>query len=105
VGKIGASSQSTTPGAYELSQNHPNPFNPTTEINFAIREAGEVRLVIYNLSGQVVRTLVSGQLVAGTHRVTWNATDDSGIRVANGVYLYMLKVGSATIQKKLVLLK
>ena len=103
--KSGASSQSTTPGAYELSQNHPNPFNPTTEISFTIPEAGEVKLVIYNVAGQVVRTLVSGQLVAGTHRITWNATDDSGIRVANGVFLYVLEAGSTTLQKRLVLLK
>jgi hypothetical protein len=89
----------------EFSQNYPNPFNPTTEIAFGIPEGVEVNLTIYNLFGQLVRTLVSGQLPAGKHRVTWNATDDSGRRVASGIYLYVLKAGSVTIQKKLTLMK
>ncbi len=97
--------QVTIPDGYELFQNHPNPFNPTTEITFAIPEASEVKLAIYNLSGQLVRALVSGQLSAGNHRVTWNATDDSGKRVASGIYLYVLKAGSVTMQKKLTLMK
>ena len=97
--------KATLPDGYELLQNYPNPFNPTTEIAFGIPEAGEVKLTIYNLSGQLVRTLVSGQLSAGNHRVTWNATDDRGQRVASGIYLYVLKAGSVTIQKKLTLMK
>ena len=97
--------QTSIPDGYALEQNYPNPFNPTTEISFGIPEAGEVKLVIYNFSGQLVRTLVSGQLSAGNHKVTWNATDDSGIRVASGIYLYVLKAGSITIQKKLTLMK
>jgi hypothetical protein len=97
--------KATMPDGYELLENYPNPFNPTTEIAFAIPEAGEVSLSIYNLSGQLVRTLVSGQLSPGNHKVTWNATDDSGQRVATGIYLYVLKAGSVTIQKKLTLMK
>ncbi|MCH8127517.1 T9SS type A sorting domain-containing protein, partial [candidate division KSB1 bacterium] len=64
------------PNQFVLEQNYPNPFNPTTEISFGIPEAGEVKLAIYNLSGQLVRTLVSGQLPAGNYKVTWKATDD-----------------------------
>ncbi len=95
----------TIPDGFALEQNYPNPFNPTTEISFGIPEAAEVKLAIYNLSGQLVRTLVSGQLQAGNHKVTWNATDDKGLRVATGIYLYVLKAGSVTIQKKLTLMK
>jgi hypothetical protein len=95
----------TIPESYGLEQNYPNPFNPTTEIAFGIPEAGEVKLAIFNLSGQLVRTLVSGQLSAGNHRVTWNATDERGQRVASGIYLYVLKAGSVTIHKRLVLMK
>ena len=97
--------QATIPDGYTLEQNYPNPFNPTTEINFAIPEAGEVELAIYNLSGQLVRTLVSGQFPTGVHRVTWNATDDNGIRVASGMYLYVLKAGQYMDKKKLLLMK
>ncbi|MCH8128074.1 DUF5011 domain-containing protein, partial [candidate division KSB1 bacterium] len=90
---------------YQLYQNHPNPFNPTTEITFALPKAVNVSLVIYNLSGQLVRTLVSGQFPTGVHRVTWNATDDNGIRVASGMYLYVLKAGQYMDKKKLLLMK
>ena len=97
--------QATIPDGYALEQNYPNPFNPTTEISFGIPQAGEVKLAIYNLSGQLVRTLVSSQLSAGNHSVSWNATDDNGIRVSSGIYIYVLKAGSVTIQKKLTLMK
>jgi len=98
-------SETELPNGYQLYQNHPNPFNPTTEISFALPQAVNVRLEIYNLSGQLVRTLVSGQLPAGVHRVTWNATDGNGIRVASGMYLYVLKAGQHMDKKKLLLMK
>ncbi|MDZ7292345.1 MAG: T9SS type A sorting domain-containing protein [candidate division KSB1 bacterium] len=90
---------------YELAQNYPNPFNPTTTIRFALPEAGEVTLTIYNSMGQRVRTLVSGQMNSGWHSVVWDAKDDHGVRVASGVYLYVIKAGSFTAQRKLVLMK
>ena len=93
------------PESYALLQNYPNPFNPTTEISFAIPEASEVNLAIYNLSGQLVMTLVTRQFPAGFHRVTWNATDDKGVRVASGMYLYVLKAGQHIDKKKLLLMK
>ena len=106
AGRSGESElQAVIPEGYALEQNYPNPFNPSTTITFALPEAGEVVLAIYNLRGQLVRTLVFGQLAAGNHSVTWNATDDKGIRVSSGVYLYVLKAGSVTIQKKLLLMK
>ena len=97
--------ESQLPIGYKLFQNHPNPFNPTTEISFAIPEASEVNLAIYNLSGQLVKTLVTRQFPAGFHRVTWNATDDKGVRVASGMYLYVLKAGKHVENKKLLLMK
>lgn len=98
-------SEATLPEGYELLQNHPNPFNPTTEITFALPEASEVTLTIYNSFGQVIRTLVSGQLSAGHHTVTWNATDASGMRVASGVYMYVLKAGDVVMKNKMLLMK
>jgi hypothetical protein len=93
------------PTEYALEQNYPNPFNPSTQITFALPEAGEVQLAIYNTSGQLVRMLVIGQKSAGTHKVMWDANDNNGTRVASGVYLYMLKAGNFTAQRKLVLMK
>ncbi|NUM78503.1 T9SS type A sorting domain-containing protein, partial [candidate division KSB1 bacterium] len=91
--------------SYELAQNYPNPFNPTTTISFALPEAGEVSLSIYNLSGQLVKQLVAREMNAGRHNVVWDATDARGARVASGVYLYVIKTGEFTAQRKLVLLK
>ncbi|MCL4707193.1 right-handed parallel beta-helix repeat-containing protein [bacterium] len=90
---------------YELSQNYPNPFNPTTTISFALPEAGTVSLSIYNMSGQLVKQLVAREMSAGRHNVVWDATDARGARVASGVYLYVIKMGSFTSQRKLVLMK
>ncbi len=95
-----------TPIAFALHQNYPNPFNPTTTIQFDLIEAGNVSLNIYNSAGQLVRTLVSGDFVPGAHKVVWDARDNSGQRVASGLYLYMIKVGQQfTAQKKLLLMK
>lgn len=91
--------------SYVLEQNYPNPFNPTTMITFALPEAGEVSLAIYNMGGQLVRKLVYGEYASGKYEVMWDATDDRGARVASGVYLYILRAGEFTTQKKLVLMK
>jgi len=99
--------------SYQLEQNYPNPFsqiprfagNPTTTISFALPEAGEVSLSIYNMSGQLVKKLVAGEMNAGRHSFTWDATNTRGERVASGVYLYVIKAGAFTSQRKLVLMK
>jgi FlgD Ig-like domain len=90
---------------YALEQNYPNPFNPSTSISFALPEAGAVSLAIYNTNGQLVKTLISGEMNAGRHNVIWDATDARGERVTSGVYLYVLKAGEFTAQRKLVLMK
>lgn len=91
--------------SYQLEQNYPNPFNPSTTINFALPEAGEVTLTIYNLNGQLVKQLVAGEMQVGRHSVIWDAKDGRGQKVASGVYLYVLKAGSFVSQRKLVLMK
>ena len=87
-------------GSYHLAQNYPNPFNPTTTINFMLKKAGPVELVIYNIQGQKVATLVDAKMKAGTHSVTWN-----GSNLASGVYFYKLTSGDFTNVKKMMLLK
>lgn len=93
------------PEEYALMQNYPNPFNPNTTISFSLPEAGEVRLAVFNMLGQKIRTLVSGNLEAGGHSVLWDGMDANGRRVSSGVYVYKLQAGDFSHQKKLVLMK
>ncbi len=76
----------------DLAQNAPNPFNPVTSIAFTLPDSydGRVELVVYDLLGRRVRTLVDGRLVAGRHVATWRGRDDAGRAAASGVYLYRL---------------
>jgi hypothetical protein len=96
---------STLPMAYSLGQNVPNPFNPTTSIEFAIPKSGMVTVEVFNVLGQKVKTLVNEDLRAGYKRVDWDGTDDGGSAVASGVYLYRLKVNDFSETKKMLLLK
>jgi subtilisin family serine protease len=93
------------PTGYVLKQNYPNPFNPTTSIAFELPAAADVSLQVFNLLGQTVRTLHSGRLPAGQHRVEWDARDDAGESVASGVYFYRLTAGSQSQSRKMVLLR
>jgi hypothetical protein len=85
--------------------NYPNPFNPTTLISYSLANAGAIELKLFNVLGQEVRTLVDGFMPAGQHQIEWNGTDETGRRVASGVYLYRLKTTDATITKKMLMLK
>ena len=96
---------SKLPDAYALEQNYPNPFNPETAINFSIKEPGKISLKIYNLQGQLIRTLVAGNRTAGRYAVRWDGTTDQGITVSNGIYLYTLKVNGFADTKKLTFMK
>jgi len=88
-----------------LAQNFPNPFNPTTRIGFALEAAARARLAVYDASGRRLAVLVDRDLAAGPHEVTWDATDDRGLRVASGVYFYRLTAGGQTLTRKLTVLK
>jgi len=79
-----------TPLGFSLAQNAPNPFNPRTTFRFSIPEAGVVRLVVYDVNGRWVRTLVDEYVDAGAHSVTWDGTDDVRRAVGSGVYVYRL---------------
>jgi hypothetical protein len=88
------------PAEFSLLQNFPNPFNPSTTIQFALPRTGTTLLRVYNTLGMEVTTLVSGNLNAGTHTVNWDA---SGI--PSGVYFYRLEAGEFSQTKKLILLR
>ncbi|MBK7865885.1 MAG: T9SS type A sorting domain-containing protein [Ignavibacteriales bacterium] len=89
-----------TPSEFALFQNFPNPFNPETKINFALKEKSEVSIVVYNSSGQQVATLVSGSMDAGYHSVMFN-----GNEFASGIYFYRITAGRFVETKKMVLLR
>ena len=91
------------PRASTVHQNYPNPFNPTTVIPFELSEAGRVRLSVYNVLGQPVRTLVDAHEQAGRHEVQWDALDDRGIGVGAGVYIYRLQTDTRSLSCKMVL--
>ena len=96
----------TRPEVYALGNNYPNPFNPNTSIKYALPAAGQVKLEVYNVVGQVVRTLVSQQQSAGRYAVQWNATDNSGQSLSSGIYFYRLQAGDNFLEvKKMLLLK
>jgi alpha-amylase len=91
--------------SYELSQNYPNPFNPTTVIKYNLPKEGKVTLKIYNLLGQVVRTLVDGEIQVGSHSVIWDSRNDKGQQVSSGIYIYRIQSGNFVKTKKMTLLK
>jgi hypothetical protein len=94
-----------TPLVASLRQNHPNPFNPSTEISFIAPQRGRMTLRIYNVRGELVRTLHDGMIEAGTHSREWNGRDDGGSMAASGIYLYKLDGFGQTLTKKMALLK
>jgi hypothetical protein len=88
------------PQEFELAQNYPNPFNPTTTINFSLPATNQASLKIYNAIGQLMATLVDQQLSQGNHQIQWQAAN-----MSSGIYYYMLKSGSYSETKRMILLK
>jgi hypothetical protein len=93
------------PTRHALWQNFPNPFNPTTTIRFDLAESADVVLQIYDVSGRLIRTLVSANKPAGRYAIPWDGRNAGGHTVASGVYFYRLKAGSYTEARKMVLLQ
>jgi hypothetical protein len=93
------------PEQFQLHQNYPNPFNPSTQIAFSVKEVGEVQLSVYNINGQVVRTLVSGQMNPGHHTITWNGRDNAGNVVPSGLYFYKLRANGYEQTRKMTMTK
>ena len=96
---------SSVPGDFSLSQNFPNPFNPQTSIRYALPQDANVKLVIYNVLGQRVKTLADGHETAGYNTVWWDGKDENGDQVASGIYFYRLQAGKFSVIKKMMLMK
>ncbi len=93
------------PVSFVISQNYPNPFNPSTTIEYALPTRTNIKIEIYNLLGQNVRTLVNKEQLAGNHNVTWDGNNNSGQMVTSGIYLYKLTTHDFSSSKKMLLLK
>jgi len=102
---LGALNVQTTPTEFALRQNFPNPFNPETTIKYDLADGGRVELRIYNMVGQVIRTLVNERQSAGRYSVRWDGKDDRGLSVSSGIYFYRLTSEKFSDVKKLMLLK
>jgi hypothetical protein len=88
------------PAVTELKGNFPNPFNPQTTIRFSLKDAGHVKLNIYNMKGQLVKSLVNAPLSSGNHQMVWNGRDDKGNPVSSGIYLYRMSSGTYQATQK-----
>jgi hypothetical protein len=93
------------PARTELYANTPNPFNPSTQLSFALSRQGSVRLQIYSVQGRLVATLIDGELPAGPHSVTWQGRDDAGRMVSSGAYIVRLEAPDATQSRRITLMK
>jgi hypothetical protein len=93
------------PRAFALDQNYPNPFNPSTTIAFALKQAGPVRLELFDCLGRLVTVLTDERLSAGRHTIVWNAMRDGGNGAASGVYFYRLTANGESESRKMLLLK
>ncbi|MCG3118816.1 MAG: hypothetical protein ALAOOOJD_01091 [bacterium] len=101
-----AAAEAALPTVFNLAQNYPNPSNPSTTIKYALPKNSDVQLVIYNASGQKVRTLVdAARQAAGYHEIIWNGANDAGQPVASGVYFYKLIAGNYVRALKMLVVK
>jgi len=101
----GTTSAESIPSRLELAKNYPNPFNPRTTIAFSLPADGPVRLQIFDMRGRLVKTLHDGGLPAGHHSLMWDGTDNSGRRVASGLFVYRLASGNKVLSQKMMLMK
>lgn len=104
-GQLNIEGQTSPVPAFQLAPNYPNPFNPGTILSYTLPEQAPVRLVIYDILGRPVRTLVRGEQGPGYKSVTWDGTDDRGRPVSSGVYLYRIQAGEFSQTRKMVLLR
>ncbi len=93
------------PTEFELAQNYPNPFNPVTTIRYALPEAAQVTLEVFDITGRRVAQLVNTQQAAGRYEATWNGRNSAGQQVSSGVYFYRITAGTFTQTHRMVLLK
>jgi hypothetical protein len=94
-----------TAADFVLNDNYPNPFNPETTIEYELPQAGPVRLEVYNILGQKIKTLIDQNQVAGVHRVVWNGKNELSEAVASGIYLYRIQSQDFEATKRMLLIR
>ena len=105
VGEPETITAQANPSGYSISQNSPNPFNPDTKIAYGLPAATKVSIRIYNVMGQLVKSLVDEYQPAGTYEAIWNGTNDSGEKVASGIYFYRFETADFQKTVKMTMLK
>ncbi len=93
------------PSSFKVYQNYPNPFNPSTIISYALPKASLVKVVIYDITGREIKTLVNKEQTAGMHSVTWNGENNNGMMVSSGIYFYRISARLNVQVRKMILLK
>jgi hypothetical protein len=94
-----------TPSEYALSQNYPNPFNPSTTIMYQVPKAGNVSMIVYDMLGQEVKTLVNNEVAPGAYQVHWDGLNNSGVSMSSGTYIYRMTAGDFVESKEMILVK
>ena len=90
---------------FTLFQNYPNPFNPTTTISYTISQSGNVEITIFNVTGQLIKTIQKKHDSAGSYSTEWDGKNNQGISVATGLYIYQAKFGNSLLAKKMLIIK
>jgi len=103
--KVDRQPNTSSPNKFELSQNVPNPFNPTTEIRFSVSKQTHVSLEIYNLMGQKIATLMDAKKYPGRYAISWDGKNRNGCAVSSGVYFYRLQAGDFNATMKMLLIR
>ena len=103
--KVESQENAEIPTTFALKQNYPNPFNPTTQIRFEMPSSQLVKLSVFNVLGQKVKTLVNKQLSAGKYSFEWDGTNESGNLVSSGVYFYRFETPAFTQVHKMMYIR
>jgi hypothetical protein len=95
----------SSPGNFHLYQNFPNPFNPSTTIKYTLPSESSIQLKIFDIKGELIKSMTRDKIIAGDHEIAWDGTNDKGVRQPSGVYVYQLKVNNSSSARKMILLK
>jgi hypothetical protein len=101
----GVDDQDGIPRTFDLEQNYPNPFNPETTIRYQVANTAEVKIQVYNVMGQLVKTLVDRKQAQGNYTIQWNGRNNRGQIVATGVYLLKMQAGDFTKVRKMAFIR
>ena len=97
--------ESNIPQIIEVFPAYPNPFNPATQLSFVLQKPSHVKIKIFNILGEQIKTILENDLSTGFHKVSWNGKNKSGQNVSSGLYVYTIKIGNIIIPNKIILMR